>query len=112
MAFGAGHTVGMIALNGATEVSLWLEKRYQYKLIHTGKDVDGNDDAPSALSAWLSTLSATITCDGSVEDEKFELTDGSNETFGPGIGRLYLKSTTGADAVLKLVRIGTPTNSY
>jgi hypothetical protein len=103
---------GMIALTAATETSLTLDPRYQYKLIHTGAGADGTDDANSALSAWLSTKSATITCDKTVEDEKFELTDGASETFGPGISKLYLKSAANADAVLKVVRIGTPSVSY
>jgi hypothetical protein len=91
---------------------LSLERNHQYKLIHTGEDASGDDDANSAKSAWLSTLSATITCDGTVEDEKLELTDGSTETIGPGISSLYLKSTAGADAVLKIVRIGGPRQGY
>ena len=73
-----GDVFGMVALNGATEVTLTLDPRYQYKIIHTGADAGGTDDANSALSAWLSTLSATITCDKTVEDEKFELTDGAS----------------------------------
>lgn len=107
-----GDKFGMVALNAATEVTLSLDARYRYKLIHTGDDVSGNDDTQSALSAWISTLSATITCDGSVEDEKFELKTDTDETFGPGISTLYLKSTTGADAVIQIVRVGTPTVSY
>jgi hypothetical protein len=105
-------TFGMVALASTTEVELALDLRYQYKLIHTGAGADGTDDADSALSAWLSTTSATITCDKTVEDDKFELTDGASETFGPGISMLYLKSTATADAVIKVVRIGTPSNSY
>jgi hypothetical protein len=112
MAFAKEDIFGMVALNATTEVSVLLDNRYRYKVIHTGADAAGNDDAQSALSAWLSTLSSTITADKSVEDEKYELVDGTNETVGPGISTLYLVSTTGADAVLKLVRIGTPTNSY
>lgn len=103
---------GMVALAAATEVPLSLDPRYQYKLLHTGADASGNADANSVKSAWLSTLSATITCDKSVEDEKFELLTATNETVGPGISTLYLKSTSGADAVLKIVRIGSPTTSY
>jgi len=107
-----GDTIGMVALAATSEVTLNLDHRYQYKLIHTGADASGNDDANSALSAWLSTLSGTITCNKTVEDEKFELTDGANETIGPGISKLYLKSTANADAVLRIVRIGSPTTSY
>ena len=112
MAFAKEDKFGMVALASTTEVELALDPRYQYKLIHTGAGADGTDDANSALSAWLSTLSATITCDKTAEDEKFELTDGANETIGPGISTLYLKSTATADAVIKVVRIGTPSNSY
>lgn len=112
MAFAKEHVFGMIALAGATEVELDLDVRYAYKLFHTGAGVDGVDDADSALSAWLSTVSATITADLAVEDHKLEMKDGTNETIGPGISKLYIVSTAGADAVLKLYRIGTPTNSY
>jgi hypothetical protein len=112
MAFAKEDKFGMIALSAATEVSLALDVRYQYKIIHTGADASGNDDAQSALSAWLSTLSSTITANKTVEDEKFELTDGATEYVGPGITTLYIVSTVGADAVLKVVRLGTPSNSY
>ena len=112
MAFAKEDVFGMFSLTADTEITLPLDVRYAYKITHTGADAAGNDDANSAKSAWLSTLSATITCDGTVEDEKYELTDGTSETFGPGIGNLYVKSTTGADAVIKLFRIGTPTSSY
>jgi hypothetical protein len=112
MAFAKEDVFGMFALTAATEITLTLDVRYAYKITHTGDDAAGNDDAQSALSAWLSTLSGTITCDNSVEDEKYELVTDTSETFGPGIGKLYVKSTVGADAVIKLFRIGTPTVSY
>ncbi len=51
-----GDVFGMVALTAATEITLSLDPRYQYKLIHTGADASGTDDAQSALSAWLSTL--------------------------------------------------------
>jgi hypothetical protein len=107
-----GDTFGMVALNAVTQVTVNLDPRYQYKLIHTGADASGNDDASSALSAWLSTRSAVITANKATEDEKFELLDGTSETFGPGISTLYLVSTANADAVLKIVRVGTSVNSY
>ena len=107
-----GDAFGMIALNADTEVSLSLDVRYQYRIIHSGDDVAGNDDADSAKSAWLSTLSGTITADKSVEDEKFELVDGEEQTFGPGISKLYIVSTSGADGYLKVIRVGSPTVSY
>ncbi len=112
MAFAKEDVFGMLALTAGTEVELELDVRYQYKIFHTGADASGADDAQSALSAWLSTLSGTITADSSVEDEKLEMKDGTDETIGPGIGKLYIVSTTGADAVLKLYRIGSPTTSY
>jgi hypothetical protein len=105
--------VGMVALCMDTEMSLTLDPRYRYKIVHTGVDANGNGDTESQLSAWLSTLSGTITADGSVEDEKYELLTSTNETFGPGISALYAVSTAAAaDAVLRVVRIGTPTQSY
>jgi hypothetical protein len=111
-AFAKEDKYGNVALTGATEAELGLDARYQYKLTHTGADNAGNSDANSALSAWLSTSSGAITCNKTVEDEKFELMNGASETFGPGISSLYLKSTDPADAVLKLYRIGTPVASY
>jgi len=112
MAFAKEDVFGMIALAGDTEVSLALDVKYQYEITHLGKGADGTDDSNSALSAWLSTLSGTITADSTVEDEKFELPDGAAEIFGPGISTLYLVSTTGADATLAIVRRGTPTNIF
>lgn len=112
MAFAREDVFGMFALTATTEIAVPLDVRYAYKISHTGDDAAGNDDANSALSAWLSTLSGTITCDNSIEDEKYELVTDTNETFGPGIGTLYVKSTANADGVIKLYRIGTPTSSY
>ena len=112
MAMAATDKFGMIALSADTQVSLSLDVRYQYEIIHTGDDVGGNDDTQSALSAFLSTLSGTITADMSVEDEKHILFTDTSVTIGPGISKLYLVSTTGADAVIEAVRVGTPTNSY
>ncbi len=117
MAFAKEDVFGMFSLTADTEITLPLDVRYSYRITHTGADAAGNDDGAGdslleEASAWLSTLSGTITCDGTVEDEKYELTDGTSETFGPGIGNLYVKSVSGADAVIKLFRMGTPTVSY
>ena len=109
MAFAKTDPFGMVALNGTTEVPLPLDVRYQYRLTHTGLDASGN---AATASAWLSTSSGAITCDKTVQSVKHELLTGTNETFGPGIGELYLKSTAGAAAVLTVVRLGTPTISY
>jgi len=112
MAFDSKDKFGMLSLTGATEIELTLDKRYAYKFVHTGDDVSGNDDANSALSAWLSTLSGTITADKTVEDEKYELLTDTNETIGPGIEKLYIVSTANADAVIHIIRKMPCTNSW
>jgi hypothetical protein len=111
MAMASTDLFGMVALTGATAVTVALDVRYRYLITHLGRDAGGNDDANSAKSAWIGPTS-TITCDQAVNDNQYELADGANVTVGPGIGTLYLKSTADADAVLTLVRIGTPTSSY
>ena len=95
---------GLFSLTGATEIELELNPRYAYEFIHTGDDSAGNDDASSALSAFLSTLSGTITADKTVEDEKLVIVTDTDETIGPGISKLYVVSTTGADAAIQIVR--------
>lgn len=112
MAMATEDLFGMVALNGATEVEVVLDVRYMYDFSHTGKDASGNDDANSALSAWLSMSSGEITADSSVEDDKYELADGGIIFIGPGISKLYLVSSANADGVLQIIRLGTPTNSY
>jgi hypothetical protein len=112
MAWGQNDKFGMFALTAATEIELTLDKRYSYKFVHTGDDAGGNDDANSAKSAWLSTASATITADGSVEDNKYELVTDTDETIGPGIEKLYVVSTSGADAVIHIIRKLPCTTSY
>jgi hypothetical protein len=104
MAWNKLDKFGMLSLTAATEITLDLVPRFAYKFIHTGVDSAGNNDANSAKSAWLSTLSATITADNTVEDEKLFIADGGNETIGPGIDKLYVVSTAGADAAIKIVR--------
>ena len=104
MAWDKHDAFGLFSLTGATEITLELLPRYAYKFTHLGKDSAGNDDAQSALSAWFSTSSATITANNTVEDEKLWIADGGNETIGPGISKLYVVSTTGADAAIQIVR--------
>lgn len=104
MAWDKLDAFGLFSLTGATEITLELNPRYAYKFTHTGKDSAGNDDANSAKSAWLSTSSATITADNTVEDEKLWVADGGNETIGPGISTLYVVSTADADAAIQIVR--------
>ena len=95
---------GLFSLTAATEIELELNPRYSYKFIHTGDDSGGNDDAQSALSAWFSTTSGTITADNTVEDDKMWIATDSNETIGPGISKLYVVSTAGADAAIQIIR--------
>ena len=106
MAWSKLDAFGLVSLTGATEIVLELLPKYSYKLTHTGKDSAGNDDANSAKSVWLSTTSATITADNTVEDEKLWIADGGNDTIGPGISTLYVVSTADADAAIQIVRQG------
>ena len=112
MAMKSSDKFGMVALAGAGEVELDLDVRYQYRIFHTGDDVGGVDDANSALSGFLSTASSAIAADKSIEDNKYELMTDLSVTIGPGISKLYIVSAANADAVLQVVRIGTPTGSY
>ena len=104
MAWSKLDPFGMFSLTGATEITLELIPMYAYTFTHTGKDSAGNDDASSALSAWVSTLSGTITADNTVEDKKAWAADGGTLTIGPGVEKLYVVSTTGADAAIQIVR--------
>lgn len=104
MAWSKLDAFGLFSLSGATQITLELDSRYSYKFIHTGDDSSGNDDAQSALSAWLSTASGTITANNTVEDEKLWIATDTEQTIGPGISKLYVVSTTGADAAIQIVR--------
>ena len=106
MAWNKLDAFGLFSLTADTEITLELNPRYAYKFTHLGVDTGGNDDANSAKSAWLSTLSGTITADNTVEDEKLWIADGGNDTIGPGISTLYVVSTSGADAAIQIVRQG------
>jgi hypothetical protein len=104
MAWSKQDAFGLFSLTGATEITLELNPRYSYKFTHTGADSGGVDDANSQKSAWLSTTSATITADNTVEDDKVWIANDGNVTIGPGISKLYVVSTTGADAAIQIVR--------
>lgn len=104
MAWDKLDAFGLFSLTAATEITLSLDPRYAYKFTHLGVDSASNDDAQSALSAWFSTTSGTITADNTVEDDKVWIADGGNDTFGPGISTLYVISTAGADAAIQIVR--------
>ena len=105
MAWNKLDAFGYVSLAGATEVSAELLPEYSYKIVHTGDDAAGNDDANSEKTAWISTSSAAITCDLVFdEDEKMWLLTDTNVTLGPGIEKLYFKSTSGADAAIQIIR--------
>lgn len=104
MAWSKLDAFGLFSLTGATEITLELRPDYKYKFTHTGKDSAGSDDAQSALAAWFSTVSGTITADTTVEDKKMWIADGGNDTIGPGVEKLYVVSTAGADAAIQIVR--------
>lgn len=107
MAWNRLDAFGYVALDATTEVSVELNPRYAYKLVHTGVDAAGNDDANSALTAWISTSSGAITADTVWdEDEKLWILDAGNQTLGPGINKLYLISTANADGVIQIIRQG------
>ncbi len=103
---------GMASLTAATLLTVALDVRYRYRIIHTGRDASDTDDANSAKSAWISPLGTTPVADRAVNDNQYELEDSQEVTIGPGIGTLNIKSTSDADAVLLFVRIGSPTTSY
>lgn len=105
MAWDKLDAFGYVALAGTTEVSVELNPRYSYKLVHTGVDAGGTDDANSAKSAYLSTSSGAITADSVYdEDEKMWIDDGGNVTIGPGIEKLHLLGAADADAVIQIIR--------
>jgi hypothetical protein len=111
MAWSKLDPFGLFSLTAATEITIELQPMYSYTLTHTGKDSAGNDDAQSALSAWLSTASGTITANNTVEDKKAWVADGGTITIGPGIEKLYVISTVGADAAIQIIR-QSPTVPY
>jgi hypothetical protein len=94
---------GVVALNGATEVTVTLDERFAYQVRHTGLDASANDDANSAATAYLSYESG-VTADLSEEDDKYPLMDGQSIEIGPGIATLYIDSVASADAVLLFAR--------
>ena len=106
------HQFGMVALTAATGLEVALDVRYRYRVMHTGRDAADNNDAQSALSAWMAPDGVTPIADRAVNDNQYELGDATEVTIGPGIGTLNVVSTSGADAVLLLVRLGTSTTSY
>lgn len=102
---------GVVALNAATEVEVTLDEKFAYQVRHAGVDASGNDDANSAITAFLSFASG-VTADLSEEDDKYPLMDGQAIEIGPGIATLYIDSTANADAVLFFARTGELTRAW
>jgi len=102
---------GTVALTGITEVTVTLDERFAYQVRHTGVDEDGTDDAPAALTAYLSYASG-VTVGMSEEDDKYPLMDGQSVEIGPGISTLYIDAAATSDGVLAFSRKGTPTRAW
>ena len=103
---------GTVALNGATEVTVTLDEKYAYMVRHTGLDASGNNDANSAITAYLSYESGLAGVNLSEEDDKYPLLDGDLVAIGPGISTLYIDSTAGADGILAFSRINEMTRCW
>ncbi len=102
---------GTVALVGASEVTVTLDERFAYQVRHTGDDASGNDDAQSALTAFLSVASG-VDANLSEEDDKYPLIDEQSVEIGPGIPKLYIDSATGADGILIFSRKGTSSRTW
>ena len=102
---------GTVALNGSSEVTVTLDEQFCYHVRHTGVDASGNDDANSALTAYLSYASG-VTVDMSEEDDKYPLMDGEYVVIGPGIATLYIDAAANSDGILAFSRIGEMTRSW
>lgn len=102
---------GTVALNGATEVTVTLDEQFAYQVRHTGVDASANDDANSALTAYLSYASG-VTVDLSEEDDKYPLMDGQSVEIGPGISTLYIDAAANSDAILVFARKGELTRRW
>ena len=102
---------GTVALNGTTEVTVTLDEKFMYHVRHTGVDASANDDANSALTAFLSYASG-VTADMSEEDDKYPLMDGEYVVIGPGIATLYIDAAANSDAILVFSRIGDSSRTW
>lgn len=102
---------GTVALNGATEVTVTLDEKFAYQVRHTGVDAALNDDAASALSAFLSYASG-VTPTPAEEDDKYALMDGQSVEIGPGISTLFIDAVATADGILTIARKGTSTRAW
>ncbi len=102
---------GTVALNGASEVTVTLDKQFAYEVRHTGVDASGADDASSALTAFLSYATG-VTADMAEEDDKYPLMDGQSVEIGPGISTLYVDAAADSDGILIFSRKGTSTRAW
>lgn len=102
---------GTVALNGTTEVTVTLDPTFAYQVRHTGVDASGNDDAASALTAFLSYASG-VTVSFAEEDDKYPLVDGQELVIGPGISTLYIDAAATSDGILAFARLGNLSRSW
>jgi hypothetical protein len=102
---------GTVALDGSNEVAVTLDSQFAYEVRHTGVDASGNDDANSALTAYLSRTSGCI-ADMSEVDDKYPLMDGQKTEIGPGITTLYVVAAVNADGILIFSRKGISTLAW
>ena len=102
---------GTVAIVGASEVTVELDEKFAYEVRHTGVDAAGNDDANSALTAFLSVATG-VTADMAEEDDKYPLMDQQSVEIGPGISRLYIDSAADSDGILIFSRKGISTRSW
>ena len=102
---------GTVALDGTNEVTVTLDETFAYQVRHTGVDADGNDDASSALTAYLSYGSGMIASMAEADD-KYALMDEQSVEIGPGINTLYIVAAENSDAILIFARKGTSTRAW
>ncbi len=102
---------GTVAIVGASEVVVTLDEKFAYEVRHTGVDAAGNDDANSALTAYLSCATGVVV-GMSEEDDKYPLMDQQTVEIGPGIATLYIDSAADSDGILVFSRKGTSTRAW
>ena len=102
---------GTVALVGASEVTVALDEKFAYEVRHTGVDAAGNDDANSALTAYLSYATGVVV-GMSEEDDKYPLMDQQSVEIGPGISELFIDSAADSDGILIFSRKGISTRAW
>lgn len=79
----------------ATEQTLSLDADREYTLTHLGLDVAGNSDTALVFGATKRLVGADLT----PREDKLVLRGLASVSFGPGVGRLALRSPGGAPLV-------------